>query len=93
MLRRDSVVEVAVSDEGIGIAPEDMRRLFKRFGRAVPEGCRISGTGLGLYSVMRTAEAHGGTVRVTSKPGVGSTFTVVLSAEIMTAGESDDAAN
>ena len=69
-------IHVSVRDEGVGIAEEDQRRVFERFTRA--EGARGSGSGLGLPIVLAIAEGHGGTVRLLSSPGRGSTFTLVL---------------
>jgi signal transduction histidine kinase len=69
-------IHVSVRDEGVGIAEEDQRRIFERFIRA--EGARGSGSGLGLPIVLAIAEGHGGTVRLLSAPGHGSTFTLVL---------------
>jgi signal transduction histidine kinase len=66
-----------VQDRGIGIAPADQARIFERFERAV-SGRNYSGLGLGLWIVGRIVEAHGGTVRLASAPGAGSTFTVEL---------------
>lgn len=72
-------IEITVEDSGIGISPDDAARLFERFHRiASPETRDIGGTGLGLYIVKNLVEAHGGTVVVTSAPGVGSTFTITL---------------
>jgi signal transduction histidine kinase len=68
---------VEVQDRGIGIAPADQDRIFGRFERAVPSR-NYSGLGLGLWIVKRLVEAHGGTIRVASAPGEGSTFTVDL---------------
>jgi PAS domain S-box-containing protein len=68
-----------VSDEGIGIPTDAVPTLFDRFYRAenvLRKG--ISGLGLGLYIVYHIVEAHGGTVRVRSQEGVGSTFTIEL---------------
>jgi two-component system sensor kinase FixL len=70
---------VAVSDHGIGIAPEHQDRVFGRFERAVP--FQLGGLGLGLYIAREIVEAHGGTIRVQSAPGSGSTFTVELPRE------------
>jgi PAS domain S-box-containing protein len=66
-----------VKDEGIGIAPEDLERIFGKFERAVPVR-RYGGFGLGLYIVRQWVEALGGAVDVESSPGHGATFRVVL---------------
>jgi signal transduction histidine kinase len=72
---------VAVSDGGLGIADEDLPRLFTRFGRILtPENRGISGTGLGLYLSRELARQHGGDISVLSKVGSGSTFTLTLPA-------------
>lgn len=74
-------VEIAVSDNGIGIAPEDQQRIFERFYRADHARSReTGGTGLGLSIVSEIAEGHGGTINVWSKLGNGSTFTLRLPA-------------
>lgn len=75
-LRHDGVVEVSVRDHGIGIAPDDLLRLFERFYRT-EEGRRHdhTGTGLGLYICKSLVESWGGTIRVDSNLGTGSTFT------------------
>ena len=66
-----------MSDEGIGIDPEEQSRLFERFHRATELAARDS-FGLGLYTCKRIVEAHGGRIEVASRPGRGSTFTVYL---------------
>jgi signal transduction histidine kinase len=71
---------VAVSDHGVGIAPEHQDRVFGRFERAVPFQ-NFGGLGLGLYIAREIVEAHGGTIRVRSALGAGSTFTVELPRE------------
>lgn len=72
-------VEIAVTDQGIGISEEDCSRIFERFFRADPARARdTGGTGLGLSIVKHTVEHHGGDVRVWSRLGQGSTFTVRL---------------
>lgn len=77
--RSGTRAEVAVSDQGVGIAPEDVGRLFTRFGRIVTaETESIPGTGLGLYLARDLARRHGGDVTVESAPGRGSTFTLDL---------------
>ena len=73
------VVEIAVSDQGIGIAESDRERIFERFYRAdEARSRRTGGTGLGLSIVKHATQRHGGEVRLWSRPGRGSTFTVRL---------------
>lgn len=75
---RDAV-EIAVVDAGMGIAPDDLVRVFERFYRTDQARSRATGgTGLGLAIVKHIATNHGGRVYVTSKLGVGSTFTLRL---------------
>ncbi|HWW79609.1 MAG TPA: ATP-binding protein, partial [Steroidobacteraceae bacterium] len=72
-------VEVTVRDTGTGIPPEDLSHLFERFHRV--EGARgrsIEGTGIGLALVQELIKLHGGSIRVTSAVGQGSTFTVAI---------------
>jgi len=72
-------VAIRVTDTGIGIAPEDMSRLFRAFEQLnLPSGDRPGGTGLGLALTKRLVDMHGGTIDVTSKLGAGTTFTVRL---------------
>jgi signal transduction histidine kinase len=68
---------LSVADRGMGIPPEEQRRIFGRFERAV-SARNYGGMGLGLYVVSQIVEAHGGRVRVDSAPGSGATFTVDL---------------
>ncbi|KFE68349.1 sensor histidine kinase [Hyalangium minutum] len=68
---------LTVQDHGIGIAEEDLERIFERFERAVSDR-HYGGLGLGLYITRQIVEAFGGTVRVVSNPGEGSTFTLEL---------------
>lgn len=75
----DEVVEIAVSDQGIGIADADRERIFERFYRAdEARSRRTGGTGLGLSIVKHAIQRHGGEVRLWSRPGRGSTFTIRL---------------
>jgi len=64
-------------DHGIGIAPEDIERIFQRYEQAISSRA-FGGLGLGLYIARQIIEAHGGTIRVESQPGAGSTFTIDL---------------
>jgi signal transduction histidine kinase len=74
-------VAIAVTDRGLGMTPEDRRHVFEPFYRGREAVSRqIQGSGLGLNLVARIAEAHGGTVEVSSEPGRGSTFTLILPA-------------
>jgi two-component system sensor histidine kinase SenX3 len=73
----DDVAEIAVTDSGLGIPQEDQTRIFERFYRVDPSRSRATGgTGLGLAIVKHVASTHNGEVKLFSKPGVGSTFTL-----------------
>jgi two-component system sensor histidine kinase SenX3 len=75
----DGIVEIAVTDQGIGIPDEDRDRVFERFYRIDPARSRhTGGSGLGLSIVKHVVQNHGGDVRVWSQPGNGSTFTIRL---------------
>ena len=79
--RADAVVEVTVTDQGIGIPRAEQQRVFERFYRADPARSRATGgTGLGLSIVKHVAAAHGGEVHLWSQVGQGSTFTLRLPA-------------
>ncbi|HEB69778.1 MAG TPA: PAS domain-containing sensor histidine kinase [Desulfobulbus sp.] len=65
---------VEVRDEGIGIAPEQQDHIFESFYQVPREAQKARGTGLGLAAVKAIVEAHGGTTRVSSEPGRGSSF-------------------
>ncbi|GLW35553.1 sensor histidine kinase [Actinoplanes regularis] len=74
-------IEIDVTDQGIGISPQDVERVFERFYRADQARSRATGgTGLGLAIVKHIATNHGGRVDVTSALGEGSTFTLRLPA-------------
>lgn len=72
-------LRIDVSDSGIGISPENVKRLFEPFFRVESERmATIRGTGLGLAITKKIVEAHGGTIQVASVIGQGSTFTILL---------------
>ncbi|MDI3417905.1 sensor histidine kinase [Streptomyces luteolus] len=73
------LIEIAVTDQGIGISDRDKERIFERFYRVDPARSRATGgTGLGLAIVKHVAASHGGEVTVWSSEGQGSTFTLRL---------------
>jgi two-component system, OmpR family, sensor histidine kinase SenX3 len=75
----DDIVEIAVTDRGIGIDEDEQQRVFERFYRAdQARSRRTGGTGLGLSIVKHAVQRHGGEVRLWSKLGRGSTFTIRL---------------
>ncbi len=71
-------VEVAVSDEGVGIPPEEVLHLFERFRQIGREQMEQQGTGLGLVIARELICLHGGDIAVESTPGAGSTFAIRL---------------
>jgi PAS domain S-box-containing protein len=76
---RETALQVEVADSGIGIAPEDLGRIFDRFYRADhPLVQEAGGTGLGLSIVKMFVEMLGGEIWVASEPGVGSTFSFTM---------------
>ncbi|MFQ5329670.1 MAG: ATP-binding protein [Thermodesulfobacteriota bacterium] len=68
-----AMAEITVSDSGDGVSPDDLERIFDPF-----YSTRESGTGLGLALVHRVVESHGGSIKVSSSQGEGSTFTLTL---------------
>ncbi|MCD5420896.1 ATP-binding protein [Rhodococcus pyridinivorans] len=80
---RDGKVAMAVTDRGIGIAKEDQERVFERFFRVDKARSRATGgTGLGLAIVKHVAANHHGEITLWSKPGTGSTFTLLVPAHV-----------
>jgi two-component system phosphate regulon sensor histidine kinase PhoR len=76
---RGGEVTVSVRDQGAGIEPEHLSRIFERFYRVDKARSRkLGGTGLGLAIVKHIVQAHGGTVAVESAPGEGTTFSIHL---------------
>jgi signal transduction histidine kinase len=68
-------VRVSVSDTGVGIRPEDQQAVFEEFRQVGDDAHKREGTGLGLTLTKRLVELHGGTIRLESEAGKGSTFT------------------
>ncbi len=72
-------MRIEVADEGYGIHPDDMRRIFEKFGKGRdPAGKKVPGVGLGLYLSRRIVQAHGSELSVESIPGEGSVFAFEL---------------
>jgi signal transduction histidine kinase len=74
----DGVAEIAVTDTGVGIAPEDQDAVFEEFRQVGTADKKVEGTGLGLALSRKFIELHGGKIWVTSTIGAGSTFTFTL---------------
>jgi PAS domain S-box-containing protein len=82
---RNGRVEIAVEDTGVGIAPEDQERIFDEFATIrSPRRRAGESSGLGLAICRRLATLLQGEIRLTSAPGVGSTFTLILPATVLT---------
>jgi signal transduction histidine kinase len=77
----NGAVRITVRDDGPGIPPDQQTRIFEKFGRVDVPGASKPGTGLGLFIARSIAEAHGGSLEVSSEPERGSTFTLTLPGE------------
>jgi two-component system phosphate regulon sensor histidine kinase PhoR len=78
-MKENNNLLIKVADNGIGISKSDQKHIFDKFYRATSGNIhKYKGLGLGLYYVKKIAVAHGGDVTVTSKPGKGSIFTVII---------------
>ena len=80
---QDGQAAIQIRDTGFGIPEEELPYIFDRFRRVAKHEGKAAGTGLGLAITKALVEAHDGTIAVTSKEGVGSTFTVSLPMQIM----------
>lgn len=79
--QKETEVVIRVADDGVGIAPQDISRIFERFYRVdKARSAKLGGTGLGLSIVKHIIQAHHGQVTVESSPGKGSVFTLHLPA-------------
>ena len=86
-VRRNSFIEIAVTDQGIGMTKDESERVFERFYRTDQARSRSTGgSGLGLSIVKHILSNHGGDIRVWSSPGKGSTFTIRIP-EAITSGK------
>jgi signal transduction histidine kinase len=74
----DGMVEISVSDTGVGIAPEDQEAIFEEFRQVGTTAKKVEGTGLGLALSRKFVELHGGRIWVKSELGAGSTFTFTI---------------
>jgi signal transduction histidine kinase len=72
------LVEVSVSDTGVGIAAEDQEAVFEQFRQVGTAAKKVEGTGLGLTLCRKFVELHGGRIWVKSQVGEGSTFTFAI---------------
>ncbi len=77
-LAAPDVIEISVTDTGLGMTPEQMEELFRPFNRLGRERTALQGTGIGLVISRRLAELMGGSIRVKSVPGEGSSFILKL---------------
>lgn len=75
---RNSQAVFSITDQGVGISPEDMKVLFQPFGRLVRTRDMAHGTGLGLYIVKKIIEAHSGSIQISSELGIGTTLEISL---------------
>ena len=75
---RDGMIEISVTDTGVGIAPEDLGVVFEEFRQVGSAAKKVEGTGLGLAISRKFIELHGGRIWATSQVGAGSTFAFTL---------------
>src|SRR5262249_532851 len=75
---KDGLIEISVSDTGVGIAPEDQEAVFEEFRQVGTADKKVEGTGLGLTLCRKFVELHGGRIWVKSEVEAGSTFTFTI---------------
>ncbi|MEO8369545.1 MAG: CHASE2 domain-containing protein [Candidatus Solibacter sp.] len=79
--KADTSIHIAVKDQGIGMDQKEVKQIFQKFYRTKKaEESGEAGTGIGLSIVQQIVEQHGGRIEVTSRPGAGSCFTVIMAA-------------
>ncbi|MCP5114373.1 MAG: sensor histidine kinase, partial [bacterium] len=84
--REGEQLRLSVQDQGIGMDATELQSIFKKFYRTrKAESSGVAGTGIGLSIVEQIVTRHGGRMEVTSRPGAGSCFTMVLQAPVSTA--------
>jgi signal transduction histidine kinase len=82
----DARIRIAVQDQGIGMDQKEVKQIFQKFYRTKKaEESGEAGTGIGLSIVHQIVEQHGGRIEVTSQPGAGSCFTLVMPARMAAA--------
>jgi two-component system OmpR family sensor kinase len=86
----DDEIRLWVRDDGAGVHPDDRERIFRRFSRGTAAARRPEGTGLGLAIVDAIARAHRGRIDLSSEPGRGATFTIVLPRTLLAADPSTE---
>jgi|GEM_PF-2385105 len=91
-LTAEGILEISVADEGIGMAPEEIEKAMAEFGQT-DSGLnrKHEGTGLGLPLTLKLLELHGGTLRLESEKGVGTTATAVFPADRLVDNAAEDA--
>jgi len=81
--KQEGLIRIAVQDQGIGMDQKEVKQIFQKFYRTKKaEQSGEAGTGIGLSIVQQIVEQHGGQIEVTSEPGVGSCFTLVMPAAV-----------
>ncbi|MDQ0192254.1 sensor histidine kinase [Paenibacillus wynnii] len=81
---RGQEIEVVIKDSGIGIAEQDLQRVFERFFKAdQARSSNVGGSGLGLSLVKKIVDIHGGAITVTSRPGEGTAFVIRLNSQTL----------